>query len=145
MAKDNVVNLEIPKFLRRSGKGLTEEKAMSNTETKGTGAAKAKATGNAVAKPAKAPKAAAKAPDSPAKAKGGKLDAYGYREGSKKAQAAAIYAAKNGATLDEVKNAISSTQLNVLTELEGKGYKVKRVKEDGKGSRQVTRYFLGDK
>lgn len=118
---------------------------MSNTETKGTGAAKAKATGNAVAKPAKAPKAAAKAPDSPAKAKGGKLDAYGYREGSKKAQAAAIYAAKNGATLDEVKNAISSTQLNVLTELEGKGYKVKRVKEDGKGSRQVTRYFLGDK
>ena len=92
------------------------------------------------AKPAKAPKAN-KAPAKPRKAPKPK-DEFGYREGSMKSQAAALYAAKHGATLEEVKEKLGSIQLNVLKELESKGHTVKRTKEKGDGARVVTRYFL---
>lgn len=81
--------------------------------------------------------------EKPVKAKPeGKADAFGFKEGSLKSRAALMYASKNGATLQEVKKALGSVQLNLLKELEGKGHKVKREKEDGNGARQVTRYYL---
>jgi len=69
-------------------------------------------------------------------------DKYGFREGSLKSRAASLYASKQGATLAEVKAATGSVQLNLLKELEGKNHTVQRVKEEGKGGREVTRYFL---
>jgi hypothetical protein len=103
--------------------------------------AKAKATGKA-AKPAKAAKAKAA---KPAKAEKVELDKFGYRKGSLRSQAAALYSTGKGATLGEVKEKLGSVQLNVLTELEGKGYKVTKTKEAGDGPRQVTRYHLKSK
>ena len=112
---------------------------------------------------AKAPKTKPKAPEkaptkAPSKAKGaakpeapkpeakgkakGKTDQYGYREGSLKSKAAHLYATGKGATLAEVKSALGSVQLNVLTELKNKGYEVETSKVDGSGSRQHTRYKL---
>lgn len=106
----------------------------------------------APAKPAKAKPTgkAAKAAAKPAKAKAAKpvkrtpvdADEFGYRKGSMKSRAAAMYAAKRGATLAEVKEKLGSVQLNVLTELEAKGFKVTKSKEAGDGARQVTRYRL---
>ena len=98
--------------------------------------AKIKATGKAakaIAKPVKA---------KPAKRDKVELDEFGYRKGSLKSKAAAQYSLKRGATLAEVKEKLGSVQLNVLTELEGKGYKVTKSKEAGDGPRQVTRYRL---
>ncbi len=97
------------------------------------------------AKPAKAAKAA-----KPAKAKTraprtvdpAKLDQYGLRAGSLKSQAAAMYAAKGGATLGEVTEALQSTQYNVIGMLREKGFTFDEKKEDGAGHRKVTRYFL---
>jgi hypothetical protein len=109
--------------------------------------------GNGASKPAKAIKAAPKAKKAASKPAKGKakakkaastaaVDQFGFRVGSLKAQAAAMYASKRGATLEEVKAKLKSVQLNLLTKLEGEGYKVSKVKEDGPGARQVTRYFL---
>jgi hypothetical protein len=100
-----------------------------------------KPAGKAKAAKADKPAKADKAPAKPRKAPAPKDD-FGYREGSMKSQAAALYAHKKGATLEEVKEKLGSVQLNVLKELEGKGHTVKRVKEKGDGTRQVTRYFL---
>lgn len=74
-----------------------------------------------------------------------KLDEWGYRPGSLKSRAAEMYAREQGATLEEVKSALNSVQLNLLKDLEGRGFPVRREKEDGKGGRKVTRYFLGHK
>ena len=70
------------------------------------------------------------------------VDRFGFRIGSKKSQAAAMYAAKNGATLAEVKDALKSSQFNLLLELEGKKVKIDRTKVPGPGARQVTRYHI---
>lgn len=68
-------------------------------------------------------------------------DRFGFRLGSKKSQAAAMYASKTGATLGEVKHALKSTQFNLLNELEEMtGVKISKVKEAGPGARKVTRY-----
>lgn len=93
--------------------------------------------------PAKAP-AKAKAPAQPRKA-ALPLDVFGYRDGSMKSRAAVMYSTKKGATLGEVKSALGSTQLNLLKDLESRGFKVTRTKESGQGKRQVTRYHLGKK
>lgn len=114
--------------------------------SKPAGAAKPKKATKAAPK---AKKAASKPAKAPAKARAkarvsntANLDDFGYRKGSLKSQAAAMYASKKGATMAEVYAKLESNQLNLLTDLEGKGHKVKRVKEDGDGPRQVTRYFL---
>ena len=112
--------------------------------------AKAKAAAPKAAKPAskpaKAKAKAAKTAKAPAKAKAKaskvERDAYGFKVGTLKAQAAAMYASKKGATLGEVKAKLDSVQLNLLTKLEAEGFKVSKVKEDGPGNRKVTRYFL---
>ena len=109
--------------------------------------AKTKPAKPAKAKPAKAKPAAkgkAKAAPKARKEPAGK-DAFGLRIGSIKSKAAALYAGKKGATLAEVKEAVGSIQLNVLTELKEKGFKIKETKEAGEGKRQVTRYHLSAK
>ena len=88
-------------------------------------------------------KAVAKAKAKVTKPKAEK-DAYGLRKGSLKSLAAAMYARKNGATLEEVKDKVGSTQLNVLTELEAAGYGVKQEKQKRKGKRDVFRYWLAE-
>jgi len=100
-------------------------------------AAKAKTAPKAAAKPAKATAKASKP-----KADGAKKDKWGFREGSSKSQAVALYAAKGGATLEEVKAAVGSVQLNVLNALEAEGHEVVRKKEVREGKRPATRYFL---
>jgi len=117
--------------------------------------AKAKANGHAkeatpmkAAKPAKAAKA-----EKPAKAKAkaerkertvdpAKLDKFGFRKGSIKSNAAAIYAKGKGATLAEVKEAVGSNQFNLLTEVEARGHTVLKTSVSGEGTRKVTRYKI---
>lgn len=102
--------------------------------------AHAKAKAAAKGKPkAKAKRAAPRVLD-PAK-----LDQYGFRKGTLKSRAAAMYASKKGATLAEVKAALDSTQFNLLTQLEEQGFTVERTQVDGDGPRKVTRYKLGAK
>ena len=96
-----------------------------------------KATGKAKPVKAKAAKGAAK----PRQRDPSRLDQFGLRKGSNKSKAAALYSRGKGATLAEVRDAVGSTQFNVLTELNGKGYKVE--KSQAKGLRRpITRYRL---
>ena len=55
----------------------------------------------------------------------------GMRPGTKTYQAVVLYGRRKGATLEEVKEATGSPQLNVLKRLEGKGHEVKRIKQPG--------------
>ena len=71
-----------------------------------------------------------------------KLDQFGFRLGSKKAQAAAMYASKKGATLAEVRGALQSTQFNLLTEIEKRGFKIERMPATGEHDRKVTRFHI---
>ena len=95
-----------------------------------------------VAKPAKAAKPAVKAAKAQPKASKVKRDEFGIKVGTVKHKAVQMYASKRGATLAEVKDKVGSLQLNVLTDLAAKGFKVKREKSKGKGGRVATRYFL---
>jgi hypothetical protein len=71
-----------------------------------------------------------------------KRDQFGFRLGTKKAAAAALYASKRGATLAEVKEAVKSTQFNLLTELEKKGFKINKTPTSGEKERKVTNYRI---
>lgn len=79
--------------------------------------------------------------DAPAKKKA-ERDQFGFRKNSKRSEAAKLYSTKKGATLNEIKEKTGSSQLNLLTELEGKGFKIERTKEKGKGKKEVTRYKI---
>lgn len=99
-------------------------------------ASKAKTNGHTkAAKPAKVAKVKQpKVPVAPP-------DKFGFRTGSLKSKAAAMYASKKGATLAEVKAALNSAQFNVLTELEAKKFKVNRIEVPSDTSkRTITRY-----
>lgn len=130
----------------------TETPVAPKAPAKAKGKAAAKVVAKAPAKAKAAPKAtakAAKAPDkakaTPAKASATKKDQYGFRDGSTKSKAVAMYARKSGATLAEVKDKLGSVQLNVLNALEDEGYEVERKAEKRDGARAVTRYFLKGK
>jgi len=136
-----------------TGKGGKAEapakgKAQATAPAAGKGAKGDKGAGSAPAAKGAGTRAAAaakgKGQAAPAKGKGEgvKLDAFGLKVGSKKSQAAALYARKGGATLDEVKKAINSPQLNVLAELKEAGFTVETKKEAGAGAKKITRYFL---
>ena len=71
-----------------------------------------------------------------------KLDQFGFRLGSKKSKAAAMYGSKNGATLAETKKKFGSAQYNVLSELMGKGFKIKRTVATSEEGRKNTRFYL---
>lgn len=152
--------LGIPDFLRRQpGENQTQpekdvkmvkrdeiaeaevDEAEAEAEAPKVGKRKAKPTTNGAAKAKAKPAKAAKPAVKPRKAPADK-DQFGYREGSLKSKAAALYSSKKGATLNEVKEKLGSIQLNVLTELKGRGFKVRETKEAGAGTRQITRYFL---
>jgi hypothetical protein len=92
-------------------------------------------------KPAKAPKEA-KAERKERTVDPAKLDKFGFRKGSIKSNAAAIYAKGKGATLAEVKEAVGSNQFNLLTEVEARGHTVQKTSVDGEGNRKVTRYKI---
>jgi hypothetical protein len=163
--------LDIPAFLKRDASNKAEfmmseaadtpehRPAKSKAGAKGNGHDKApvKAKGKPPAKaavkvtpkaktapkaPAKAAKPVAKAKVAKAKAEPTEKDQFGLRKGSSKSKAAAMYARKNGATLEEVKEALGSVQLNVLSALEEEGHTVTRSKEERKGKRPATRYVL---
>ncbi len=122
----------------RTSPGGPTLKAMARKAAKNKPArAAVKATGKAKAKPARVAKARKPRTVDPAK-----QDQFGLRKGSIKSRAAAMYASKKGATLNEVKEALDSTQFNVLTELEEKGFKVTRTSVAGVGARQATKYHL---
>jgi hypothetical protein len=99
--------------------------------------AKAKSNGKAkvVAKPKKQAKKSRNVDLS-------KLDQFGFRLDSKKHKAAVMYASKRGATLAEVKKALKSTQFNLLTELEGRGFKIRREAIAGSTGRAITRFHI---
>lgn len=160
--------LDIPTFLKRDANNKAEfmmsesvdvesesrpaksakAKANGAAPVKAAGKAKAKAVAKAPAKAKTAPKATAKAAKAPAKVAKPKAeskverDAWGFRKGSAKSDAVAMYSRKSGATLSEVKDKVGSIQLNVLNALEADGHKVERKKEERKGQRPATRYFL---
>lgn len=123
--------------------------AKSKPKPNGAVKAKAKAKPKADAKGGKKV-AAKKAAPAKGKAKDrakpvrdpAKLDAFGFRKGTIKSNAAALYAAKSGATLAEVKEAVGSVQFNLLKEVEEKGHTITRKTEKGDGARDVTRYKL---
>lgn len=70
-------------------------------------------------------------------------DQFGFRTGSLKSKAAAMYASKKGATLAEVKAMLNSSQFNLLSELEArKGITIERTQVEGAGPRKVTRYRI---
>jgi hypothetical protein len=158
--------LAIPASLKRGSDNKAEFHKMANAQTeevapKTPKAPKAKANGTVKAAPKKAVKAAAKPAKKAAAVKKApaskgsekpkaakpktdtvKKDKWGFREGTAKSKAVALYAAKGGATLEEVKEAVGSVQLNVLNGLEAEGHTVDRKKEVRDGQRPVTRYFL---
>lgn len=105
---------------------------------------KAKAKAGKTAKAAEKSKAKATKPKAEAKPKAEK-DQFGLRKGSAKSEAATLYARKSGATLEEVKERVGSIQLNVLKELEADGYEVRQEKQERKGKRPITRYWLSPK
>ena len=55
----------------------------------------------------------------------------GMRPGTKTYKAVVLYGRRKGATLEEVKEATSSPQLNVLKRLEKAGHTVERIKLAG--------------
>jgi hypothetical protein len=126
----------VPRRRKAAAKPAKQAKPAKNKPAK----AAVKATGKAKTKPARVGKARKPRTVDPAK-----LDQFGLRKGSIKSRAAAMYASKKGATLNEVKAALESTQFNVLTELEGKGFKITRTQVPGIGARQATKYHLSAK
>lgn len=164
--------LDIPSFLKRDANNRAKFMSVEVDETRESRPAKTKAkavkanghdkapvkaagkakpvkAATAPAKAKTAPKAPVKAAKAvkPAKAAKAKVepvekDKYGFRKGSAKSKAIALYARKNGATLEEVKTAVGSVQLNVLGSMEEAGHKVERIKETREGARPVTRYIL---
>ena len=147
--------LEIPDFLRRSqdetkvpsmSEQVTAESVIEETPPKAKKPKAEKPAKKAAAKPkAKTAKGSEKTkaakPKAEKKAKAEK-DQFGLRKGSTRSEAAAMYARKSGATLEEVKIKVGSIQLNVLNELEANGFEVKKEKQERKGKRPVTRYWL---
>lgn len=123
----------------------TEDTTTPSAETpkpvkKLKGKGKVKATAKKAKGNGKTKKVAAK---KPAKSKTPiERDQFGFRIGSKKSDAAKLYASKRGATLGEVKEKTGSSQLNLLTELKNRKIKVEQSKEKGTGKKQVTRYKI---
>ena len=121
----------------------------SKRPVKATGKPKPKKATGVARKAKNAPKRPAKAAKGKSKPKArapkASLDAFGFRAGTARSKAVAMFARKGGATLAEIKKAVGSVQLNCLVALEAEGYKIVRKKEDGSGARTITRYFLKSK
>lgn len=70
-------------------------------------------------------------------------DEFGFIAGSLKSQAASLY--KKGATRLQVKEALGDPCLNILTELENRGYNITRKKVRIGKNRPHYRYTIGIK
>lgn len=70
------------------------------------------------------------------------LDDFGFRKGTIRSKAAAMYSSAKGATIMEVKAKLGSVQYNMLINLEQNGFKLVRKEIDGLGNRPATRFFL---
>lgn len=149
MNDESVVNeQELPTPAKTKPK-VAKSNGHDKAPVKAAGKAKVKAAAKSAVKAKAAPKVKAKAAKAPDKAKAAKSkaskvdkDQFGFRKGSAKSEAAALYARKSGATLAEVKEKLGSVQLNVLVALEAEGRTVNKIKEERKGQRPATRYFL---
>lgn len=145
MAADSVVESR-PARTKASDKSNGQDDA----PVKATGKPVKKAAAKATVKAKNAPKATARAAKATNKVKAAKpkaeskveKDIWGFRKGSAKSKAVAMYARKSGASLEEVKAVVGSVQLNVLNSLEENGARVERVKEQRDGQRPITRYYL---
>jgi len=113
--------------------GLNSEEKVSKPKAKRQ---KQKAKANGKAKGVRKAKTAKKP------AKEAKVDRYGFREGTARSIAAAMYSAPKGATLAEVKAKTGTVQYNILNELRAKGYKVTTKEVAGQANRPATRYHL---
>ena len=135
MSTETTAEITKPKVPVKS-KANGAAKPAVKAATKAAGKPKAKAAAKPPAKAKTAPKATAKAAPKASKPKGEatKLDKWGIREGTAKSKA--------GATLNEVKDAVGSIQLNVLKGLEAEGHLVTSKKEKLDGKRPVTRYWI---
>ncbi len=150
--KDEATPMKTPEKVTASDESVATE-APSRSTAKRRAATKAKSNGKAPVKAKPKTPAKAKAPKkarAERKVDPAKLDDLGFRKGSLKSQAAAMYAnAKTkGATLGEVKKALKSTQFNLITELQDRKdpkITVTRSQENGEGARQVTRYRINKK
>lgn len=123
----------------KPAKTATNGHSKPKAEAKGTTKAKARAASAATPK---ATKGKAKAPAAQRQRDLTKLDAYGFRLGTIKAKAAAMYAKGKGATLADVKAALGSVQFNLLTEVKERGFTVEEADVKGPTGRIVTRYKI---
>jgi hypothetical protein len=124
---DPVIAINVPPVKPAKAKRKLAKKAPA--KAKGAKKAKGKA-----AKPVRK----AKANRAPRTRDVSKLDAFGFRKGSIKSQAATMYQA--GATLADVKDTLGSVQFNVLTELEAKGFTIKTKALKAGNGRKLTFY-----
>lgn len=111
---------------------------------------KGKPKPEAIKAPSKPPEALKKASGKASKGDKGKpaiepakaaVDAYGFKLDTVRSKAAAMYASKKGATVAEVQEALGSLQLNLLKDVEKRGFTIERTKEKG-GTRMITRYRI---
>jgi hypothetical protein len=72
-----------------------------------------------------------------------KTDKWGFKLGTKVAEAAKLYASKAGATREEVVAALGAPQMNMLTRAADTGYKVTKSKRKCRVTgKEVTAYHL---
>lgn len=161
--QSEVTTMKTPTKVTASDEALataeaTPAKAAKAVKAKGNGQAKpakvkaaakpaVKAKPKAEAKPAKAVKAKGKAKAAakerkPRTLNPATLDAFGFRKGTIKSNAAALYAKGKGATLAEVKEKLKSAQFNLLTEVETRGFTVDKTPVKNTNGRKVTRYHI---
>jgi hypothetical protein len=67
---------------------------------------------------------------------------FGFALSTKKNRAAAMYLSPQGATTDEVIQEVGDSKLNLLKEVEKKGYTVDRSKVRSASGRDVTKYKI---
>lgn len=127
----------------KPAKATAAPKAAPKAAAKAAKPAKA-VKAKAEAKPAKVAKGKTKAAKErkPREANPATLDAFGFRKGTIKSNAAALYAKGKGATLAEVKEKLKSAQFNLLTEVETRGFTVEKNFVKNTNGRKVTRYHI---
>ena len=113
--------------VKAKGNGKANGATPHKAKVKAAPKAAVKAKGKARAKPVRDP---------------AKLDTFGFRKGTIKSKAAAMYAKGKGATLADVKEVLGSVQFNLLTELEGRGFNIGKVETKNAEGRAVTRYKI---
>jgi hypothetical protein len=130
--KSEFVTMKSDTFAAEADTDTVDEAPAPKAKKSKPKAKKVKASGKASPKKAKAKRA-------PRTRDPAKLDEFGFRKGTIKSRAAAMY--KKGATLSQVKDEVGSVQFNLLTELETNGFEIKKTTVKGvAGARDSTKY-----